>query len=56
MQLKLKYIQEEFEDAKGVSHEANMFTDRSDKGRYEYMPYMFTNRSDLFTDRYDYDM
>ena len=34
----------------------DMFTDRSDKGRYEYMPYMFTNRSDLFTDRYDYDM
>jgi hypothetical protein len=38
------------------THESNMFTDRSDKGRYEYMPYMFTNRSDLFTDRYDYDM
>ena len=38
------------------THEFNMFRDRSDKSRYEYMPYMFTNRSDLFTDRYDYDM
>jgi hypothetical protein len=34
-------------------YKSNMFTD---KGRYEYIPHMFTNRSDLLTDRYDYDM
>ena len=37
-------------------YKSDIFTDRSDKGRYEYMPYMLTNRYDLFTDKYDYDM
>ena len=45
-----------FTDKSMFMYKSNIFTDRSDKGRYEYMPYMFTNRSDLFTDRYDYDM
>ena len=35
----------------------DMFTDRSDKGRYEYMPYtcMFTHKSNtcMFIDRSD---
>jgi hypothetical protein len=45
-----------FTDKSMFMYKSNMFTEKSDKGRYEYIPYMFTNRSDLFTDKYDYDM